>query len=155
MFLSVSRWARKRSETASETAAGGMELFSQKPISRLRPFFICLVGNAARTRAHSMSGRLGCRGAGCTTAARKFDLKLLQVFGVRPYLAGRTPLIRGRMNRRDAGVILGSTPVISLMRSTADLRSRRLLGVREASMAGDHIGQGWLRRNRHHICLRL
>src|SRR5215469_4986577 len=73
------------------------------------------------------------RGAGCTTAARKFDRKLLHVFGVRLYLAGRTALIRGRMNRRDAGVILGSTPVISVIRSTADFRSRRLLGVREAS----------------------
>src|SRR5437868_8472700 len=110
-----------------------MELISQKPIIRLRPFFIRLVGNAARSRAHSMSGRLGCRGAGCTTAARKFARKLLQVFGVRWYLAGRTALMRGLMNRRDAGVTLGSTPVISLMRSTADFRSRRLLGVREAS----------------------
>ena len=69
----------------------------------------------------------------CTSAARKLERKLLQVFGVRSYLAGRTALMRGRMNRSDAGVILGSTPVISLIRSTADLRSRRRFGVSEGS----------------------
>ena len=110
-----------------------MELISQKLIIRLRPFFIRLVGNAARSRAHSMLGRLGCRGAACTTAARKFDRKLLHVFGVRLYFAGRTALIRGRMNCKDAGVILGSTPVISHMRSTADFRSRRRFGFRVTS----------------------
>ena len=131
--MSASRWARKRSETASETAVGGMEWASKKPTSRLRPFFIRLVGKTVRSRAHSVSGRLGCRGAAWTRAARKFERKLLHVFGVRLYLAGRTALIRGRMKRRDAGVILGSTRVISLMRSTADFRSRCRLGVSEAS----------------------
>jgi hypothetical protein len=131
--VSASRWARKRSETASDIAVGGIELASQKPIIRLRPFFIRLSGKAVRSGAHCTSGSLGSRGAARTRAARKFERKLLHVFGVRLYLAGRTALIRGRMNRRDAGVILGSTPVISLMRSTADFRSRCRLGVSEAS----------------------
>ena len=87
-----------------------------------------------RSRAHSVSGRLGCRGAAWTRAARKFERKLLHVFGVRLYLAGRTALIRGRMKRRDAGVILGSTRVISLM--------REYRGFQVAlSQAPDKIGQ--------------
>src|SRR5947209_2274347 len=88
-FVSASRWSRKRSETASETEVGGMELSSQKPMNRLSPFFIRL-GKVVRSRNHSASGRLGCRGAACTIAARKFERKLLQVLGVKWYLAGRT-----------------------------------------------------------------
>ena len=122
-----------------------MKLTSQKPIIRLRPFFIRLVGKAVRSGPHSASGRLGRRGAACTRAARKFERKLLHVFGLRLYLAGRTALIRERTNRRDAGVILGSTPVIALIRSTADFRSRCRLGVSEASccwraITSDRVG---------------
>jgi hypothetical protein len=84
-----------------------MELVSQKPIIRLSPFFIRLVGKAARSFSHSGSGRLGCRGTAWISAARKFERKLLQVFGLRSYLAGRSALIRNRMYCSDAGVCLG------------------------------------------------
>src|SRR6516164_968511 len=100
-------------------------------MNRARPTLIRLSGKAPRRAPHSGSAHFRSRGTGCTRAARKFERRLLQLLGVRLYLAGRTALMRGRMNCNEAGVLLGSTPVTSLMRIIPETRSRRRVAVRE------------------------
>ena len=109
--VSLSRCARKRADTSSDTAVGGMVSRSQKLINRLRPLLNRLVGSAERNSSHRGSDCLGCRGWARTSAARKLEQRLLQVFRLRSCLAGRTALISGRMCRREGGVILGGCHV--------------------------------------------
>src|SRR6516165_4812173 len=47
--VSLSRCARKRADTSSDTAVGGMLSRSQKLINRLRPLLNRLVGSASAT----------------------------------------------------------------------------------------------------------
>ena len=84
---------------------------SQKLMNRLRPLLNRLVGRAERNSSHRGSDWRGCRGRARTRAARKLEQRLLQVFRLRPCLAGRTALISGRMCRREGGVILGGCHV--------------------------------------------
>ena len=110
-----------------------MPLSLQKPIKRQSPFLIRSFGRDLRSFVHSGWCCRGCPGTGPTMAARKFERRLLQVFGFRPCRAGRTALMRGRMNGIEAGVLFGSTPVNSLIRTTDETRSRRRVGVRPTS----------------------